>query len=151
MECCIRRYKCGDQVLSESGRAIKQCGDDTEKFKTVQQVLVNSAQECVPNCGVIAKKKWMTSEILDQMEFRHRLKKDTNEYRWVNMRIQNMCWAATEECLHQQFEEIEQLENQNAQIMHEKVNAVVNKRKWYISSWLHKRWRLQCANGTGPC
>ena len=112
----------------------KQCGDDAEKWKTLQKVLVNSAQECVPKCGVTAKKKWMTSEISDHLEFRHRVKKDTDEYRRINMRIRNICRAAKEEYLNRQCEEIEELENKNVQIMHEKVKAVVNKKKWLKSS-----------------
>ena len=96
--------------------------------------LVNSAQECIPKYGMTAKKKWMTSEILNQMEVRCRVKKDTDEYRRVNMRIQNMCRAAKKEYLNQQCEEIEELENRNIQIMHDKVKAVVNKKIWHISS-----------------
>ena len=116
------------------GERYKQCGDDTEKWKTLQKVLVNSAQECVPNCGVTAKEKWMTPEILDHMELRRRVKKDTDEYRRINMRIRNMCRAAKEEYLNRKCEEIEELENKNVQIMHEKVKAVVNTKKWHISS-----------------
>ena len=105
-----------------------------EERKTLQKALMNSAQECIPKYGMTAKKKWMTSEILDQMEMRRRVKKDTDEYRRVNMRIRNMCRAAKEEYLNQQCEEIEELENRNIQIMHEKVKAVVNKKIWHISS-----------------
>ena len=35
----------------------------TEKRKTLQKALVNSAQECIPKCGMTGKKKWMASEI----------------------------------------------------------------------------------------
>ena len=93
-----------------------------------------SAQECVPNCGMTTKKTWMTSAILDHMKFRRRVKKDTDEYRRVHIRIRNMCRAAKEEYLNRQCEETEELENRNVQIMHEKVKAVVNKKKWHISS-----------------
>ena len=112
----------------------KNCGDDTEKWKTLQKALVNSAQECIPKCGMTAKKKWMTSEILDHIGVRRRMKKDTDEYRRVNMRIRNMYRAAKEEYLNPQCEEIEEFENRNVQIMHEKVKAVVSKKKLHISS-----------------
>ena len=45
-----------------------------------------------------------------------------------------MCRAAKEEYLNRQCEEIEELENKNVQIIHEKVEAVVNKKKWHTSS-----------------
>ena len=112
----------------------KNCGDATEKWKTLQKALVNSAQEGIAKYGMTAKKKWMTAEILDQMEMRRRVKKDTDEYRRVNMRIRNMCRAAKEEYLNQQCEEIEELENRNIQIMHEKLKALVIKKIWHISS-----------------
>ena len=39
------------------------------------------------------------------------MKKDTAEYRMVNMRIRNICGAAKKEYLNRQYEEIEELEN----------------------------------------
>ena len=114
----------------------KQCEEDSDKWKTLQKELVNSTQECIPKCGMTAKKKWMTSEILEQMEVRRRVKRDMDEYRRINMKIRNMCRAAKEEYLNEQCEEIEELENKNVQIMYVRVKAVLNKKKWYISSWV---------------
>ena len=114
----------------------KQCEEDSDKWKTLQKVLVNSVQEFIPKYGMTAKKKLMTSEILEQMEVRRRVKQDMDEYRRVDMKIRNICRAAKEEYLSQQCEEIEDLENRNVQIMYDRVKAVVNEKKWYISSYV---------------
>ena len=111
----------------------KQCEEDSNKWKTLQKALVNSAQECIPKCGMTAKKKWMTVEILEQVEVRRRVERDMDEYRRVNLNIRNVCRAAKKEYLNQQCEEIEELKNKNIQIMYERVKAVVNKKRWYIS------------------
>ena len=63
----------------------------------------------------------MTSEILDNMEVTHRVKKDTDEHRKVTMKVRKMCRTAKEEYLNQQCEEIDVLENRNVQIIHEKL------------------------------
>ena len=52
-----------------------------------------------------------------------------DEYRRVHIRIRHMYRAAKEEYLNRPCEEIEELESRNIQIMHEKVKAVVNKKK----------------------
>ena len=82
---------------------------------------------------MVAKKKWMTSEILEQVEVRRRVKIGMDEHRRVNMNIRYVCRAAREEHLDQQCEEIGELENKNIQIMYERVKAVANKKRWYIS------------------
>ena len=51
---------------------------------------MSSVQVCIPNCGMTAKKKWITSEIFDKMELRRNVKKDKDECRKVNMRFRNM-------------------------------------------------------------
>ena len=89
---------------------------------------VNSAQEFIPKCGIIAKKEWKTSDILELLEMRRKVKKNMNEYRQANMRIWNMCRAAKKEYLNRKCEEIKELENRNLPILHEEVKALVDKK-----------------------
>ena len=62
------------------------------------------------------------------------MKKDTDEYRSVKVRIWNMCRVAEEEYLNRQCEETEDVENRDIQIMHEREKAVVSKKRCHIFS-----------------
>ena len=105
-----------------------------KKWKTLQEAYVKSAEACIPRKSVTVKKKWMTTEILNQMELRCREKKDTEEYSRLDRKIRKMCKTTKEEYLEQQCEEIENLEKKDVQMMYEKVKDVTNKKKQNISS-----------------
>lgn len=50
----------------------RNSGNNDKKWKTLQEALVKSAEECIPKTSITVMKKWMASEILEQMELKCR-------------------------------------------------------------------------------
>ena len=47
-------YRCLSWCTSEKTMLVT-LKDEVDKYKTLQNVLINSAQECIPNCGITTK------------------------------------------------------------------------------------------------
>lgn len=71
----------------------------------------------------------MTQEILHKIDEKRLAKNTQEKYKQLNKEIRKMCREAEEEYLEECWEEIEELEKKDAQMMHKKVRHATLRRK----------------------
>ena len=66
--------------------------DDIEDtWSNFKDAITESAKDTIPQKEFKANNKWMTSEILEMMDTRRKLKSDKTEYEKVNKEIKTKC------------------------------------------------------------
>ena len=69
-----------------------------------EEIVVSSTEECVPKAKRIGKQKWMTEEILDKMEERRKLQKNSPQYKQLNKVIRRKCKEEKEKSVEKECE-----------------------------------------------
>ena len=98
-------------------------------WESFQSALVDSAHITVPVKKEVAKKEWMTSEILELMAERRKSPRQSRKYKIINKEIKQKCTQAKESWLNNNCEEIEK-NKENPQKMFKKMKCL-NKTKTY--------------------
>ena len=81
---------------------------DQITLESMKNILVETAEECVPQKERRSKNKWMTQEILSMMTDRQKIKnRDSQEYRDADKLIKKKCREAKETWLDRECKEIE--------------------------------------------
>ena len=115
-----------DSVAGKYENAVTGSKDPWTAF---EEIVISSTEECVPKAKRIGKQKWMTEEILEKMEERRKLQKNSPEYKQLNKEIRRKCKEEKEKSLEKECEDIEDLCKKDQQMMYEKVRKVTFKNK----------------------
>ncbi len=100
-----------------------------ELVKIFQSNIKEAAKKSIPNCSKKKHKPWITQEILELMNKRRKLKRNSKMYKQLDREIRNACQKAKEMMYNNQCQEIEELEKKNSQLMHTKIKETTNKYK----------------------
>ena len=115
-------------------------GNIEKDWSRIQTALTETASKVIPEVKRNARKKWMTDDILSDMDERKEWK-DKNEakYNEVNKRIKRKCIQAKEDWFNKECEEIQKLEKKDSRGMHEKVRSLAGKKKTASGSTIRKK------------
>ena len=100
-----------------------------DPWTAFEEIVISFTGECVPKAKRIGKQEWMTEEILEKMEERRKLPKNSPEYKQLNKEIRRKCKEEKEKSLEKECEDIEDLCKKDQQMMYEKVRKVTFKNK----------------------
>ena len=100
-------------------------------YESLKIAIQEANAEILPKVDRVAKRPWMTENILRLMDAR-RKKKGNNqqEYLTLNRTIHRECRLAKERWMDERCAEVEDLEKRDQQIMYNKVNEIVGKKKY---------------------
>ena len=105
----------------------------------LQTALTEAASGLIPEIKRKARKKWMTDEILKDMDERKECKdQDEDKYKRIDKQIKRKCNKAKEEWIDKECEELQRLEKKNSRAMHEKVRELSGKKKVEKGSTIRK-------------
>ena len=107
-------------------------GDSIEGDYERLKIAIEEANiEILPKVDRVAKRPWMTDNILNLMDARRRKKgKNHQEYQNLNRTIHRECRLAKERWMDERCTEVEDLQNRDQQIMYSKVKELVGKKKY---------------------
>ena len=104
--------------------------DGIEKqWKNLRECINKAAQKIIPKVKRNAKQKWMTDEILNLMENRRELKRNSEEYETVHRMIRTKCKEAKELWLTKSCREVEDFHGKDLRSMYKKINEITGRRK----------------------
>ena len=99
-----------------------------EDWCNLETILIESAEKILPKKEFKPKQKWMTTEILQLMNSRRRLKNKNNiKYNNIEKQIRQKCKEAKENWVNQQCNEIQDLEKKDIQMMYSKIKYMTKK------------------------
>uniref|UniRef100_A0A8D8WJF1 Craniofacial development protein 2 n=1 Tax=Cacopsylla melanoneura TaxID=428564 RepID=A0A8D8WJF1_9HEMI len=135
--------KCKNMSTKEQFSAIFMCEVDKGKneeyninnsWNEQKNALMKAAEKEIGQSQSLAKEKWMTQAILDEMEVRKELKMKSmlgeehmKRYKEARKNIQLMCRNAKEVYMNKECEEAEILERVNTNKFHTKIKSLMKK------------------------
>ena len=102
-------------------------------------IIPSMASKVVPEVERKARKKWMTEDILQDMDERKECKENHMKYSELNKKIKRKCIEAKEAWFNKECEELQKLEKKDSRGMHEKVRTLAGKKKVAKGSTIRKR------------
>ena len=94
-------------------------------WEAFKEATTSTANEVVPKHKKIARRKWMTNEILDQMSSRQQISnRNSEEYRQCTREIKRKCREAKEIWLNEQCDEIESNLKSEPSLIHKKIKEM---------------------------
>ena len=100
-----------------------------KKWSYLKSSISAADEEVLPVIKRVKKQKWMTDKILNLMEERRKLKRNTSEYNLMEREIKRQCKKAKADWYQRQCEEIEQMErNHQIKSLHEKVKQITDRK-----------------------
>ena len=132
------RESVGEKLRSSEEGEDEQ--DVNQDWKVLQEALVLSAEEIIPNERPGRKQPWMTEEILSMMEMR-RVNKNVSEevYKQIDRRIKAACRERKNEWLEEKCQEVEELERIDSRMMAEKIREITGKKRTCRSTIIKDR------------
>ena len=98
-------------------------------WTNIKEGIQKATHSILPKIVKKNKKPWISTDILNMMEKRKRVK-NTQSYDEINRQVKRACKIAKENWLEEQCQEIENLEKQHlTRQMHEKIRRVTKRRK----------------------
>ena len=102
-------------------------------------IIPSMASKVVPEVERKARKKWMTEDILQDMDERKECKENHMKNSELNKKIKRKCIEAKEAWFNKECEELQKLEKKDSRGMHEKVRTLAGKKKVAKGSTIRKR------------
>ncbi|XP_008485907.1 uncharacterized protein LOC103522587 [Diaphorina citri] len=138
--------------------------NNNDKWIDCKKALLQAAETQIGKARSTSKKKWMTQEILDEMEIRKRLKSNSllgeeqmKKYKDVKAKIQRLCRKAKDDFLNSECKEAEELEDKNSNKFHAKIKSLTktdnkvsefilgeNGEELYEGEDMLARWKQYC-------
>uniref|UniRef100_A0A8D8YDR6 Craniofacial development protein 2 n=1 Tax=Cacopsylla melanoneura TaxID=428564 RepID=A0A8D8YDR6_9HEMI len=128
--------KCKNQDTKEKFtttfiKEVENNANQSDLWTNCRDALKRAAETSIGKSRPTAKQKWMSQDILDQMEVRKELKRVSTidstrleEYNFMKRKIQAMCRKAKEDFLNKECEEAERLEKINTNKFHNKIKSL---------------------------
>uniref|UniRef100_A0A8D8PW97 Craniofacial development protein 2 n=2 Tax=Cacopsylla melanoneura TaxID=428564 RepID=A0A8D8PW97_9HEMI len=131
-------------------------------WNNLKDSLTSTAQEVLGTVKPLIKQKWMTEDILKEMEERKKYKnskkpEDIQKYKELKSKIQKMCRQKKDEYINTQCEEAEKLEAIDSRKFHQKIKEMTTTTRKlsycledahgneiYDSSQMLARWKEYC-------
>lgn len=92
-------------------------------WQHLKNSIIEAANERIPSNQIEGKKKWMTKEILNLVEFRRKSKSNDIGYSCLNKKIKKKFNEAKEAFVNSQCKEIENLRIKQSKCVHKKLQA----------------------------
>ena len=106
-----------------------------KQWENIKRVLSDTANEIVDRRKKSNKSSWMTNEILELMEQRRKLKRNTAEYKALHRVIGKKCIQAKETWMNSECVEVEKLIERHAhKAVHQKVKEITCFKKSSVSA-----------------
>ena len=123
------------EQLKEEGPVFQQ---PEQKWQNLERA-IKEGNGIIPEREMIARKEWMTEDILRMMDERRQQKgKNENRYRELDRAIKRECTKAKEKWMDENCKEVEDLDKRDEQRKYEKVKEITFKKKRNISTGIKK-------------